>query len=132
MKLLSKNEAGHKLQLEKDELVETNIRLREYWQSINDRLNNLKDDYEPDKLQKLKEFEEFCKKLQVKRTKLLEELSILQRGIEQKKELFYGLIEKQDRLEERLLQANEAEAKLKLRETFVVDLEQKWRMKQDA
>lgn len=130
MKLLSRTQAQSKLAKDNDELVETNIRLRQYEKEIITRLNTVKEDYEPDKLQKLKEFEQFAKGITAKKAKLLEELKGIEIAIEQKKDLYYALITKQDRLEERIYQANEREEKLNLRETFVSDLEEKWRMKQ--
>lgn len=129
MKLLAKSDVSRKLQAENDDLVVTNIRLRQYWQIATDKLNDLKEDYEPDKMAKLKDFEEFCKKLLIRKAKLLEEFSGLEQAITEKKELYYGFIEKQDKLDEKIYQMNEQEKKLKLREEFVVDLEQKWRAK---
>ncbi len=129
MKLLSKTHAQSKIQKENDQLLETNIRLRGYERKIIDRLNTVKDSYEPDKLLKLKEFEQFVKELNAKKIKLLEEYASLELAITQKKEILYGMVEKQDRIDEQIYQANEREKKLNLRESFVSDLEQKWRMK---
>lgn len=130
MKLLSKTSAQSKLKQGNDELIETNIRLRRFHGEIVQRLNTVKDSYEPDKLIKLKEFEQWSKDLMQKKTKLLTELSAIEASIEAKKELYYSLITKQDALDEKLYQINEAQKKLDLREAFVVDLEQRWRAKQ--
>jgi hypothetical protein len=130
MRLLSKTGVDNKIRVENDELVDRNIRLRQFERTITERLNTIKESYEPDKLAKLTEFETFCKDIEAKKQKLLRELDGIGKLIESKKEIYYGLITKQDQLEERIYQATEQEAKLKLREAFVVDLEQKWRAKQ--
>ena len=129
MKLLSKNEAQSSLRKDNDELLETNIRLRHFERTVTQKLNHIKETYEPEKLAKLKEFEQFCKELAVKRSKLLQELAGIEQEIVKKKEIYYGLIAKQDALDEKIFNLHEQESKLKLREAFVVDLEQKWRNK---
>lgn len=129
MKLLSRTSANDKIQKDNQDLIETNIRLRKFWQEITQRLNGARENYEPDKLAALREFEAFTKDLLAKKSTLLQELSAIEKAIKEKKELYYALIEKQDALDEKLHQMNEQESKLKLREAFVVDLEQKWRAK---
>lgn len=131
MKLLDRKTAQSKIQKDNDTLVESNIRLRGYYQEITKKLNIVKDSYEPDKLLKLKEFEAFVKDIQAKKSRLLQELHAIGQQVEQKKELYYALITKQDALDERLYKMNEKERKLDLREAFVVDLEQKWRLTQE-
>ena len=74
MKLLSKTEARSKKKRENDALIESNIRLRKFHKDITTKLNNVKDSYDPEKLEKLKDFEKFCEDLKTKRTKILEEL----------------------------------------------------------
>ncbi len=125
MQLLARNVAQSKLKIENDNLVETNIRLRQYERVITERLNNVKDSYEPDKLQRLKEFETFCADIQAKQTKLLQELASIEKQVEAKKEIYYGLIAKNDAIDEKIYLMNEQEKKLKLREAFITDLEQK-------
>ncbi|MEK7180000.1 MAG: hypothetical protein AAB706_00835 [Patescibacteria group bacterium] len=127
MKLLSKSAAESKIKQDNDELIDTNIRLRKYEGDIVHRLNTIKENYEPDKLQKLRDFENFCKDILMKKSKLLEELNGIERQIEQKKELYYNLIQKQDLLDEKVYQIEEASKKLDLREAFITDLEKKWR-----
>lgn len=129
MKLLSKTEADSSLKKENEQLIESNIRLRKFWNDINFKLNNARENYDPQKMAKLKDFEAFCKELMAKKEKLLIEYNTLQKAIEQKKEIYYGLITKQDQLDEKIYQMNEQEQKLKLREAFVVDLEVKWKNK---
>lgn len=129
MKLLSKTTADTRIKRDNDELIDTNIRLRKYYGEIVHKLNTVKETYEPDKLQLLKQFELFVKDITAKKTKLLGELEQIEKLVEQKKDLYYGLITKQDELDERVHQANEKEKKLTLREAFVVDLETKWRNK---
>lgn len=130
MKLLSKTEASSSIKKENEQLIESNIRLRKFWTDITHKLNTVRENYEPEKMAKLKEFEQFCKDLLMKREKLLQEYSALEAEIQKKKDIYYGLIQKQDLLDERIYQVEEAHKKLQLREKFVVDLEQKWKEKQ--
>lgn len=129
MKLLSQNEAQSSLQKENDDLIATNIRLRQFWAEITHKLNTIKESYEPNKLQRLKDFERFCKDLTDKKSVLLRELQGIENEIQKKKDLYYAMIGKQDALDEKIFQMNEAEAKLKLRQAFVEDLEAKWKQK---
>lgn len=129
MKLLAKSSADRKIKAENDELVDRNIHLRSLEREVVDRLNTVKESYEPDKLAKLKEFELFVKDIGIRKAKLLEEIVALDTLITEKKDLYYGLITKQDALDERLVDIKEQERKLSLREAFVVDLEQRWKAK---
>ena len=130
MKLLSKTEARSKKKLENDTLVDSNIRLRKSWEFINKKLNTIKDDYEPEKLLKLAEFERFCKEIDAKKQIVLREFASLQKLVEDTKETYYGFIEKQDGLAEIKYNIDEENKKLDLREAFILDLEAKWRNKQ--
>ncbi len=130
MKLLSKTSASSLLQKQNEELIETNIRLRKYEKQITERLNTIKETYEPEKMARLKDFEEFCKDLRQKKSKLLESYNFLEKAIEKKKDIYYGLIAKQDALDEKLHNLKEQEAKLDLRVSFVTDLEKKFEEKQ--
>ena len=127
MKLLSKSAADSKLKRDNDSLVEINIRLRKYEKEITTRLNNIRDTYEPEKLQRLKEYEAYCKDILEKKAQLLEEFTGIQELIKQKKEQYYSLIEKEDALLEKAYLIEEGNKKLRLRELFVTDLEAKWR-----
>jgi len=129
MKLLAKKVAESKLKAENDNLVEDNIRLRKFKADIVQQLNTIKDTYEPDKIARLKEFEDFCHQLQAKKGVLLEEIASLEMAIQTKKEMYYALIARQDELDSRALDIDEAYKKLEMREKFVVDLEQRWRAK---
>lgn len=129
MKLLSKQEARSKVKKENDELIDQNIRLRQLEKGVISRLNMAKLDYSPEKVAALKEFDDFVKDLRLKKGRLLKEYSNLEAAVEQKKEVYYGLIEKQDQLDEKIYQMGEKERKLDLRENFVLDLEQKFREK---
>lgn len=130
MKLLARSEAQASKKRENDALVESTLRLSGYHQRLTKRLANIKDDYSADKLARLREYEQFCKDLNAKREKLLKELSAIESIIEEKKEIYYGLIEKQDALEDKAREIKEENEKLDLREKFVLDLEEKWRNKQ--
>ena len=130
MKLLSTSEARSAKKRENDTLVDSNVRLRSYLKVVTDKLNTLKDDYEPDKLAKLKEFERFCKDLEGKRSLLLKELADWQKLLADTKEIYYGYVAKKDQLTEREYLINEENKKLNLREAFITDLEAKWKNKQ--
>jgi hypothetical protein len=130
MKLLTQKEAKSKKKQENDALVDSNVRLRKYHSEIITKLNNVKDNYDTDKLQKLEEFEKFCKDIEIKRTKLLEELANWQKLVADTKETYYTFISKMDALEEKEYEIQEENNKLNLREAFVLDLEEKWRNKQ--
>jgi hypothetical protein len=127
MKLLDQKQAQSNLKTQNDELIGTNIRLRRFWQEITQKLNTIRENYDPDKLKRLKDFEQFCKDLIIKKSKMLEELVSIEKQIENKKEIYYGLIAKQDKLDEYVYEIQEKEKKLKLREAFVIDLEAKWK-----
>lgn len=129
MHLLSQNEAQSSLLKENDELVETNIRLRQFWTEITRKLNTLKDNYDPEKVQLLKEFERYAKEILEKRSVLLRELQGIENEIKKKKDIYYEMINRNDQLEEKIFQMHEQEVKLKLRQSFVEDLEQKWKEK---
>ena len=127
---MSQREARSSKKRENEELIDSNIRLREYHKSITQKLNTVKDDYTQDKLDRLKDFEIFCKETQEKRDKLLRELSGIQALVESTKENYYALIVKQDQLDEKVYKIQEEHKKLDLREIFVRDLEEKWKNKQ--
>lgn len=130
MRLLSTTAAKSIKKRENDALVDSNIRLRKFHQEITTKLNNVKDNYDGDKLEKLREFEQFCKDLEAKRSKVLEELASWQKLVADTKEIYYGFIARKDELQEKEYQIEEENKKLNLREAFVVDLEAKWRDKQ--
>lgn len=130
MKLLTPSLARSKKKLENEGLVESNIRLRKYHKDITQKLNNIKEDYEPEKLNKLREFETFCRDLDVKRETLLKELAQWQKLLADTKEIYYGYIVKADELAEKEYLIEEENKKLNLREAFISDLEQKWQAKQ--
>lgn len=89
------------------------------------RLNTAKKNYDPEKVAALKEFDAFLADIQEKKSKLLREMKAIESIIEEKKELYYGLIAKSDALEERAHAVKESEDKLDLREAFVSQLEKK-------
>lgn len=130
MKLLTHKEAQIGIKKSNEELLDTNIRLREMEKQVIKRLNEAKLDYEPEKLKALKDFEQFVADLNQKKSKLLEELNAYNKLIEERKDLYYGLVSKQDLLDEKVHQVAEANKKLDLREAFIVDLEKRIRDKQ--
>lgn len=130
MKLLAKKDAQIGIKKSNEELLNTNIRLREIEKNYLKRLNEAKLNYDPEKVKALKDFEQFVADLNERKSKLLEELNAYNKLIEERKDVYYGLIEKQDEVEEKMHEIKEANKKLGLREAFVVDLERKWREKQ--
>ena len=130
MKLLSRKEATIGLKKENDNLIGSNLRLREMEKQVIKRLNEAKLDYSPNKMKALKDFEQFTADLMEKKSKLLKELNAYDKLIEERKEIYYGLIQKQDLLDEKVYQVAEANKKLDLREAFVADLEKRIREKQ--
>lgn len=130
MKLLTRKEAQVGLNKENETLTENNIQLRQLEKQVIDRLNNAKANYDPEKLKALKDFEQFVVEINEKKSKLLQEVSAYEKLIEERKDTYYGLIEKQDALEDKVREVQEANRKLDLRETFVLDLEKRIRDKQ--
>ena len=130
MKLLTRKEATQGLKKSNDELLGTNIRLREMEKQVLKRLNEAKANYDPEKMKALKDFEQFTADLMEKKSKLLKELNAYDKLIEERKELYYGLVEKADKLLEEEYKIEEAHKKLDLRESFIVDLERRIREKQ--
>ncbi len=129
MKLLSKNEAYASKKRENEGLIESNIKLRKFYKDISDRIRGAKLDYSEDKLKALKEFDQFCADINEKKSKLLKEFNDISNAIEDKKEIYYGLVVKQDELEEKVYQVNEREKKVELREKFISELERRWNTK---
>lgn len=130
MKLLNRTEAQMTKKKENDNLILSNIRLREYGKVITERLRTIKDSYEPEKVQRLQDFEDFCKDLMEKKAKILAELAGLQKLVTETKELYYGYVQRSDELLEKKYQIDEDNKKLDLRQIFISDLENKWREKQ--
>lgn len=129
MKLFSKKESKTKTELENKEILDTNIRLRATHRRLLRDMNESKADYGSDKIRALREFNEFCRDLTEKKNKLLGEYKVIEEMVEKRKEVYYGMITKQDELEERIYQNSEREKKIDLRERFVEDLEKKWMTK---
>lgn len=125
MKLLPPQEAKKSIQKQNDELVAINVRLKKYERDIRQRINILKDTYEPDKLKKYEEFTKYCNELEQKKSDLLKNMMDIEKMIEGKRDILYGLIEKQDILQEKELQLRERENKLEMRQAFVEELERK-------
>ena len=130
MKLLSKSEATLGLKKSNEDLLGSNLRLREIEKQVLKRLNEAKLDYDPEKVKALKDFEQFTADLMEKKSKLLKELNAYEKLIEERKEIFYGLVAKGDALLEEEYKIKEANKKLDLRESFITDLERKIREKQ--
>lgn len=130
MQLLAKKEAQIGIKKDNEELIVSNIRLRGMEKQVIERLNEAKLNYDPEKMKALKDFEAFVAEINEKKSKLLAELNALDSLIEERKEIYYGLIEKQDLLEEKINQVEERERKVELREVFATDLERKIREKQ--
>jgi len=129
MKLLAKPQAESRAKRENNDLIDSNLRLREYEKTVIGRLNTAKENYEPEKMQALQSFETFMKDIQEKKSKLFQELAGIEQAIAGKKEIYYGMITRMDELQEKAYEIKEAHKKLDLRQIFVEDLEKKWREK---
>lgn len=127
MKLLTRTDAKEQTRKENERLAEENIRLRVIEKKVRERLNTIREDYSPEKVKRLKEFEDFCADILKKKSVLLKELAEIAKAVEQKKELYYGLAAKGDELLEKEHKLNEREKKLDLRLLFVEELESKWK-----
>src|SRR3990167_6507667 len=125
MRLLSKKSAQAEVKKQNDELIEKNIRLRQYEKIFLERMNTLKENYDPEKLKTLRDFETFCTDITEKKSKLLAELKALEKAIVDKKEIYYGLVVKQDELDEKIHQIRNEESKLNLRLAYVTEIEKK-------
>jgi hypothetical protein len=130
MKLLAKKEARTRIAKSNEALFDNVLRLRQVEKDLLHRLNTAKTNYDPEKVKALKDFEQFVSELNQKKSALLKDLNAYEKLIEDRKEIYYGLIEKQDLLEEKRHQVEEAHRKLDLRESFIVDLERRIREKQ--
>ena len=125
MRLLQKQEAEHSLKRENDELVDQNLTLRSYYGKALERLRGAKDDYSKDKLKKMEEYEAFCRALDEKKAKKLQELAEVSKAVEDRREIYYGLVAKQDSLEDRIYKQDQREKILDLRENFIKEIEEK-------
>lgn len=126
MKLLSKQKVDNRIKRERDVLLEDASRLRKYIRQQEAKLSTIKDDYSRDKLEALKEFEAFVGRLHDAKDKLLKEYNDVNEEIKKRQEVYYGLVEKQDALDEREYQIQRKEQKLNDREGFIKQLEAKW------
>ena len=123
MKLLTKPELKSKLHKQNEDLIETNVKLRKTHQELLNGINSIQKVYDKDK--ELQDFSKFCEELNQKKSKLLKEYKDLETSIETKKEILFGLVEKQDELIEREYELKEREKKLDLREIFIKQIENK-------
>lgn len=126
MKLLSRSEAQSSKKKENERLIESNIKLRSFYHDFTARIQDAKKDYGAERVKALEDFEKFVKEINEKKSKLLKELVQVQKLLEEKKEAYYALVEKQDDLEEREYNLQEKEKKIELRENFIKELEEKW------
>lgn len=129
MKLLSPKEAKPILRKQNDELIDTSLRLSKLVREKHAELNTLKGNYDPEKVRAKAEFDAFCKDLNEKKGRLLEELSGIQKEIDTKKDIYFGIVAKQDSVEERIYKADRREESLNLREKLISELEQAWKTK---
>jgi hypothetical protein len=123
MKLLQKPELKSKLGKQNEELIQSIQRHQVFYQDLLKKINSVKQGFSKDK--ELQEFERFCEENTVKKSKLLKEYKELEEEIEKKKEIIFGLVEKQDELMEKEYELSEREKKLDLRENFIKNIEKK-------
>lgn len=117
MKLFTKTETLENLRNEKRFLEATNERLDKLVKE-NQKLLNV-EEFDAKILAKQKELKSVEGAYITKKSELLKELRSIELLIESKKEILYGLIEKQDELDERERNISEQEEKLKLQAQFV-------------
>lgn len=91
----------------------------------------MKDDYSQDKMNKQRDFNNFCTDLLSKKSELLQEYAIWEKKLEEKKDMFYELVERQDALQDKESKLNEREKTLKLREDFNKETEEQIKRKWD-
>ena len=125
MKMLSKADARSALSKRNEDLLDKSTRLQRVYRDITSKLNSAKSNYNPEKIEAMKDFKQFIEDIQVKKSKLLEELNDIEAAIEQKKEIYYGYIARADELIEQKYQADERDKKLDLRERFISEIEKK-------
>ena len=117
MKLFTKTETLENLRNEKRFLEATNERLDKLVKQKQKLLNV--EEFDSKILAKQKELKSVEGAYITKKSELLKELRSIELLIESKKEILYGLIEKQDELDERERNISEQEEKLKLQAQFV-------------
>lgn len=123
MKLLTKSEIKNSVRKENEQLLNDNIRLKKINQNL------LKLDFPAEKVKMMREFQQFSSDINEKKSFMFQELKKIETLIEQKKEILYGLIEKQDEIMEREAVLKEREAKVELREKFVEEIDSKQKTK---
>lgn len=125
MRLFSKSEVDNFKRKENEELLDKNGRLRNFLEKGIKKLNTLQDNYEPEKLKKQKEFEDFVTKINLKKDVLLKELKTLADMIEKNKEIVDSIMDRQDALDEREYIVSKREENVKKRENFIKEVESK-------
>ena len=125
MKLLSRPEADSLKKKENEKVLDESVRLQRINKRVRAELTAAKKNYDPEKVKALDDFKAFCRDLDEKKAKKLQELMAVEQAVEEKKDIYYGLIEKSDTLIEKEVALNEREKKLDLREAFINQLEQK-------
>jgi len=131
MKLLQKAEVDLKYKKQNDELIGKNNRLLGYFTKGVARLNSLKDNYDQVKVNKYNDFVDFSNHIAQQKSKLMEEVVVIEKLIKEKTETYYGLIAKQDELDEREFNMKQKANNLSMREEFVKESEEKIKLKWD-
>lgn len=117
MKIFSKQDVHQKIKRDNDLLIQDNLRLRKKNETLHK--SNTGIDYNKAE----QDFKKFIAEINDKRQKMLLELEELQKAIDLRKDIYYGLVEKQDILEERIYKLEQKEKQLDARERFVNQLE---------
>lgn len=125
MKLFTKEEVHSGVKEDNERLKAENHHLQLVNRSLNKRLDRTRSNFSQDRVQAQQQYEEFQNEIARKKSQLLEELITIQKEIKKERDLYYGLIAKQDSLDERLHDIEERETKLKMRESYVEELEKK-------
>lgn len=131
MQLMPKQEAENLLKKEENQLKANNVRLLQFFSKGIKKLNSYKDNYSPDKEKAYKDFVSFCEDLNKKKSVLLKELKEISTLIEQKKDIYFAMLEKLDALDEKEQEIKQMQSKLDIREGFLIESEKKLKEKWD-
>jgi len=123
MKLLTKEEVNKVARQQNRELAQKNSRLVDFFQRSIKKLNNTEID--SDLQRKQYDYDKTVQDFLERKDTMLQELMMLQRKVEEKKDILYSLIDKQDELDERERTLREKEEVIKLQAQFVDQISEK-------
>jgi len=125
MKIFSPEKIKIEGEKKADRLAFEKVQLEKQVRDLQIELQAVRGQLNADKSKIDKTFKEFVQDINAKKSNLLKELLEVERQLEKKKDLFYGLVEKQDTLRDREIEVSEKEENLRRREVYVRSLEGK-------